>query len=68
MVNLIVKNYKQPKLLKIKNLHKNWIFVFESEGGGTEFQPIKTKCVNINFKKFFREKLGVKTLAISLLR
>ena len=34
----------------------NWIFVFESEGGGTEFHPIKTKCVNINFKKFFMRK------------
>ena len=49
MVNLIVKNYKQPKLLNIKNLHKNLIFVFESEGGGTKFQPIKTKCVKTKY-------------------
>ena len=40
----------------------NWIFVFESEGGGTEFHPIKTKCVNINFKKFFWEKLNTKSI------
>ena len=53
MVNLIAKNYKQPKLLNIKiyiiplkkKIHKYWIFVFESKGGGTKFQPIKTKCV-----------------------
>ena len=59
MVNLIAKNYKQPKLLNIKNLHnssqkkkilhKYRIFVFESEGGGTKFQPIKTKCVKTKY-------------------
>ena len=37
-------------------------FVFESEGGGTEFHPIKTKCVNINFKNFFWEKLNTKII------
>ena len=40
----------------------NWIFVFESEGGGTGFHPIKTKCVNVNFKKFFWEKLNTKSI------
>ena len=43
----------------------NWIFVFESEGGGTGFHPIKTKCVNINFKKFFWEKLNTKSIVWS---
>ena len=56
MVNLIVKNYKQPKLLNIKNLHYSWIFEFESEGGGTEFQPIKTKMCNCKFQQIFWRK------------
>ena len=44
-------------------------FVFESEGGGTEFHPIKTKCVNINFKKFFWEKINAKvTVWLSILK
>ena len=37
-------------------------FFFESEGESTEFHPIKTKCVNINFKNFFGEKLNTKSI------